>query len=214
MSQVPDPPEDFDPLIETITPGTVIYRLHNTVFEGQVENDGTMPNPGYGRPTRFGFFGDPVVPTLYAASSAEAVAHETILHSHGPGTSIPLTRLTLRAITPLEVIRPLTLVSYRSAGLRRFGLYPRDLTDTLADEYPQTVTWAEAAWEYGADGVVYMCRHFNGETAYCLFGADHSNNLKAQPGWPPRRHPTLLQWDRDWLVEVAAQVGVHIDITS
>lgn len=42
-------------------------------------------------------------------------------------------------ITPLKVIRPSTLVSYRGAGLRRFGLYPRDLTDTLADQYPQTV---------------------------------------------------------------------------
>ncbi len=134
-----------------------------------------------------------------------------VLHE---GTRLPLTELSLRAITRLEVIRPLRLVSYRSAGLGRFGLHPRDLTDTLADEYPRTVTWAEAAWEYGADGVAYLCRHFNGKTAYCLFGADHSKTLKAQQGWPPRRHPTLLQWDRDWLVEVAAQVGVHIDITS
>lgn len=59
-----------------------------------------------------------------------------------------------------------------------------------------------------------MCRHFNRETAYRLFGADHSRNLEAQQGWPPRLHPTLLPWDRDWLVEVAAEAGIHVDITS
>lgn len=213
-SAVPTPPGDFAPLTATLHPGTVLYRAHATVVSGNVQNDGTLPNPGVGQRTRFGLFGDPTVPILYAASSPEAAVHESLLHSMGPGAILPMSAVTHWAITPLEVTRPLTLVSYRGAGLRRFGLYPRDLTDTLASEYSATVRWAEAAWTYGADGVGYMCRHFNHTAAYCLFGADHRGALRAQSGFPPRRHPGLLQRDREWLAAVAAEVGIHIDVMA
>ena len=213
MPGVPEPPRPFDPLIETVEPSTMLYRVHTTVLESNLQNDGTVPNPGIGQRSRFGFFGDPVVPLLYAASSEEAAVHESLLHSLGPGTCIPLSQLQLKALTPLEVVQPLHLVSFRGAGLRRFGLHPRDLTDTDASQYQHTVKWAESAWKHGADGVVYMCRNFNQAASYCLFGTTSGQSLKAQQGWPPRHHFTLLQRDRDWLVEVAAAVGIHIDLT-
>ena len=55
------PPSPFKPAIETLSAGHLLYRVF-TSSRTPIEF-----NPGVGAPTRFGFFGRPAVPIMYAA---------------------------------------------------------------------------------------------------------------------------------------------------
>lgn len=205
-----DPPEPFDPLPETIEAGTVLYRVHEPVFPGDLENDGTLPNPGMGKPCRFAFFGDPAVPVLYVADQPAGAVHESILHDAEAGEFIPGVHWRTKVLTALEVVRGIEVASFHSAGLRRFHLYASDLTDTSREAYPHTVRWAEAAWKVGAQGVSYMCRHFNSSKALCLFGDRlPSGTLRPVPDHPETRSFTLPE-DGEWLARLALDMRVTI----
>lgn len=207
----PEPPEPFDPLLETIPAGTLLYRVHEPFLPGAggrpVPNEGTLPNHGVGKATRFAFFGDPVVPVLYAADSPGGAVHESVLHDAEPGSFVPRAWWLTKVLSVIEVTRDLRVVSFHSDGLRRFGLYPRDLTDTDVTRYPHTVRWAEAAWRTGADGVAYMCRHHNASKAVCLFGSDAGRSLRGLLGHPDARAFSVPE-DAAWLAELAAAVRV------
>lgn len=73
---IPEPPDPFRPRTATLGTGTQLYRCY-TAEEGRTA---TTFNPGFGSPTRFGFFGNPLVPVLYAAASEQAAVAETLLH--------------------------------------------------------------------------------------------------------------------------------------
>src|SRR6516162_3016173 len=60
------PPKPFKPAIGTLPSEHRLYRVFTNTRAP------TVFNPGPGKPTRFGFFGDPVVPILYAADTEEA----------------------------------------------------------------------------------------------------------------------------------------------
>ncbi len=68
------PPTPFKPEIETLSAGHLLYRVFTN------SRPPTEFNPGIGAPTRFGFFGKPVVPLMYAADTEEAAIAETLLH--------------------------------------------------------------------------------------------------------------------------------------
>src|ERR1700680_5101486 len=57
---VKGPPNPFKPAIETLPKGHRLYRVFTNT------RPPTVFNPGPGTPTRFGFFGQPVAPILYA----------------------------------------------------------------------------------------------------------------------------------------------------
>lgn len=66
----------LEPLIETLSAGTVLHRVHRTSHPAAAFHPGRAP----ARPTaRFSFFGDPPVPTLYAAETVDAALSETVL---------------------------------------------------------------------------------------------------------------------------------------
>lgn len=209
MSQSP-PAGPLDPKVETIPAGTTLYRVHETVFPSGAANDGTAMNPGLGKPTRFAFFGDPAVPVLYAADRPEGAVHERILHDAEPGTFIPQAHWQSKMLTVLRVTTGLSVAAFHSDGLRRFGLYPSDLTDTDLRAYPETVQWAEAAWRDGLHGVAYMCRHYNSSKALCLFG----DRLPLGALQPVPHHIDgrvfALPADADWLASLALAIRVVI----
>lgn len=204
----PVPGPDFSPLVEIIEPGTVLFRVHRDRFPDGRRNDGTTPNPGFGRSARFSFFGDPAIPVLYAAQTPEAAVYETILHSQEPGSVVVPVAWRHMVLSAIEVQAPIRTAAFHGAGLRRLGLHARQMTDTPKAAYPYTVQWAEAAWRAGLAGVSYMSRQFNSAKAHCLFG-DRLNQTSLMP---VKHHPEarLFQTEDDaaWLAELARDVRV------
>ena len=60
------PRSPFTPATSHGAAGVKLYRVHRNTRAA------TEFNPGVGAPTRFGFFGDPVVPILSAAATEDA----------------------------------------------------------------------------------------------------------------------------------------------
>lgn len=139
--------------------------MHNKNRSGQEFN------PGVGKPTRFAFFGDPVVPVLYAAETERAAIAESLLHDI-PLTGGQLTQSAYqdRRMSQLTTNRELRLASLMGLGLRRLGVIADQVTTTAAAHYDRTVLWAEAAHTTGFDGLVYMSRQCNSDRAYVFFG--------------------------------------------
>lgn len=207
---VPNPPDPFDPLWETLPVGSRIFRVHEPRFPDGTANDGTVFNPGYGSPLRWSFFGDPVVPVHYSASSPEAAVHESILHDAVPRAHVPQASWIRKVLTPLRTTRDLRMVQFHSDGLRRFDVHARDLTDTDSDQYPFTVEWALAAHAAGGEGVVWMSRQLNSVRAYCLFGDKvAATDLDPLPSDPEAR-VFATPADSEWLYDIALRIRVTI----
>lgn len=167
-----------------------------------------MFNPGKGKPTRFAFFGDPVVPVLYAAETPEAALAESLLHdipaSGGRLTSDDYARTVMGR---LLVGHDLRLASLRGLGLRRLGVEPSQLTDTDASEYHRTVAWAERAHRAGYDGLAWTARHCNDSRAVILFGDRCDGCLELD-------HEFARIFEAgaglDWLIDVCAPLHVEV----
>jgi hypothetical protein len=207
---VPDPPEPFEPLCETLGAGSRLFRVHEPRSPDGTANDGTVFNPGHGPRLRWSFFGHPVVPVHYSAASPEAAVHESILHDAVPHAHVARASWIRKVLTPLTTTRDLEVVQLQSAGLRRLNVHARDLTDTDSDQYPFTVEWARAAHAVGAEGVVWMSRQLNSIHAYCLFGDRVTvGDLSAAPGDPEAR-VFATPADSEWLYDIALRMRVTI----
>ncbi|WP_378144470.1 RES family NAD+ phosphorylase [Cnuibacter sp. UC19_7] len=187
-----------------IASGTALYRVHRNTREG------TVFNPGVGSRTRFAFFGDPPVPSLYAADTEIAALAETLLHDIPvTGGLLPLDSYAPYVLSLIRPRRPLRLASFLGTGLRRLRVGASDLTTTEASEYPRTVRWAEAAHAAGFDGVAYMSRQMNTSRAVALFGDRvTSSDLEVDPGYG--RAFAIPSGGRDWLIDVCAPM--HVDV--
>lgn len=213
---LPAPPVPLDALTEELTEGEIFFRVHESVLPpGEVgglpvDNPGNIPNPGFGKPSRFAFFGRPTVPALYIADSPEAAVHETILHDVEPGSFVPRNVWQGKVLTVLQVIKPMTVAKFHSDGLRRLGVSAAELTESDARFYPITVLWAEAAFNENADGVSYMCRHYNSSRAVCAYGQRPSEALEPVPHHPQTRvFSDPLHFD--WLAGLAGRMNVTIN---
>lgn len=163
------PPTPFEPMTETLLAGSELYRVFTAGADRFV--DTFNPGTGHQAQSRFAFFGDPVVPVLYAAGTEVAAVCETILHD------IPLTGGRLlpedflqRVVGLVRPTRDLRLASFRGLGLRRLGVEQGQVTATSGAEFGTTVKWAEAAHAYGFDGIVWMSYRCNSDAAFILFG--------------------------------------------
>src|SRR5699024_12862357 len=121
----------------------------------------TTVDPGAGS-GRFSFYGNPIVPVLYAAQTEAAALCESLLHD------VPLTGGRLlpeqyqRCVAgALETTRELRLAAFHGIGLRRLGVEAAHLTASPAYTYARTVAWAKAAHDAGFDGVVWMSARCN-----------------------------------------------------
>ncbi|MFZ4841897.1 RES family NAD+ phosphorylase [Mycetocola saprophilus] len=162
---VPAPPEPFDPETIEVPAGLVLFRVH------AAERLATTFNPGFGAPTRFAFFGEPMVPVLYAAETEQAAIAETLLHDTplSGGTLLP-SAYRGRRLSRITTARPLRFASLLGLGLRRLGVSADQVTATPAAHYQHTVHWARAAHEAGFDGIAYMSRQCNSDRAFVFFG--------------------------------------------
>lgn len=199
---VKGPPTPFDPAIDTLPAGHLLSRVFTTARKP------AEFNPGVGAPTRFGFFGKPVVPIMYAADTEEAAVAETLLHNvPAEGGMLPYDRYSHSALVLLEVTRDLRLAVLHGLGLRRLKVAPGDVTSSPASTYADTVHWAEAAHGIGVDGLVWMSRLCNSSKAYVFFG-DKCADAFAQD--PSHARIFASPADQIWLIDLCAPL--HIDV--
>jgi hypothetical protein len=199
------PPTPFDPKIETLAAGHLLCRVF-TASRTAVEF-----NPGVGGPTRFGFFGQPIVPIMYAADAEEAAVAETLLHDIPvDGGLLPYDDYSRKALARLRVTRDLRLAVLYGLGLRHLKVTAEELTSSPASTYADTVRWAEAAHGIGVDGMVWMSRLCNNIKAYVFFG-DRCDGTKAAFAQDPTHGRIFASpADQTWLIDLCAPL--HVDV--
>jgi RES domain len=196
------PPDPFDPATATVPPGQLLYRVLSAT------RTATDFNPGFGSGTRFGFFGNPVVPIMYAADTEDAAIAETLLHAIPvEGGVLPYDQYATKVLVRLEVTRPLRVGVLHGSGLRRLKVTAGDLTAGPASSYSGTVRWAEAAHGAGLDGLVWMSRMCNDTKAYVFFGDRCTDALRQDP-----THARIFASPADqiWLIDRCAPL--HVDV--
>jgi hypothetical protein len=156
----------------TLAAASELHRVHSRQFESN------SFNPCRGRPSRFAPLLRPdgtCVPTAYAASSLECAVHETIFHEiqhDAPRKTVGFQLVENLVHATLRTRRAVVLGCLFEPDLNKWKLTRRDLIDTFAVEYPETVKWAIAIHDAGADvdGLVWTSRRCDPERAYVLFG--------------------------------------------
>jgi hypothetical protein len=193
------PPVPFDPATATLPAGHLLYRVLSAT------RTATEFNPGFGSPTRFGFFGKPTVPIMYAADTEDAAIAETLLHDIPvEGGLLPYDQYASKV---LELTRSLRLGVLHGTGLRRLKVTAAELTSSPASSYRSTVRWAEAAHDVGLDGLVWMSRQCNDTKAYVFFG-DRCGQAFVQD--PTHARIFASPADQIWLIDRCAPL--HVDV--
>ncbi|WP_408841511.1 RES family NAD+ phosphorylase [Acidocella sp.] len=88
-----------------------------------------------------------VVPSLYAATSREAAAFETVFHDIDPRARFKTVRQQTIELRMLSIIAPtkdLVLYPLFAPDLKALGLARTDLIETSKATYLQTALWAQA----------------------------------------------------------------------
>lgn len=199
---VTGPPVPFDPAVDTVPAGHLLYRVLSTI------RTATDFNPGFGAPTRFGFFGDPVVPVMYAADTEEAAIAETLLHDIPvTGGILPYDQYAGKVLVRLMLTRDLRVGVLHGLGLRRLQVSADEVTASPASTYRTTVLWAQAAHGIGLDGLVWMSRMCNDTKAYVFFG-DRCAEAFTQDTTHGRIFASPA--DQFWLIDLCAPL--HVDV--
>lgn len=198
---IPDP---FTPNTVVLQVGTILHRVYGN--KRQV----TEFNPGGGPPTRFAFFGAKPVPVLYAANDLKAAVCESILHEIPAAGGVLLKpKYEDRVSSGIKLTKPLTLAVFHGEGLRALGVDQCELTTCEAKWYPDTVKWAEAAYNAGFDGCVWMSRALNTALSYVFFDredaiADASADVVARA--------YLNGPDLDWLINFCGSIKIDVEV--
>jgi hypothetical protein len=170
---LPRPPTPFPKTnLQILAAGTSLHRTHSRSLRP------AEFNPGRGQPARFSPFNDlsgRAVPSLYAGTSREAAAFESIFHDIEPTASFKTVRLDLveaRSVSQIAPKRDLRLAGLFAPDLKAWGLARTDLIDTPKSTYDQTVVWAQAIHdaEPSLDGLVWTSRQCDPERCIALFG--------------------------------------------
>lgn len=169
---VPAPPSPFPSInTQTIAKGTILHRTHGSSFRP------AQFNPGLGQPTRFAPFTDAVgacVPTLYAATSREAAAFESIFHDIEPTARFKTIRLDvveLRSVSRISPNRDLLVAGLFAPDLKAWGLSRGELIETPKSTYDRTVLWAQAIHHArpDIDGLIWTSRQCDPDQCMILF---------------------------------------------
>ena len=183
-------------------PGHLLYRVLSAT------RTATDFNPGLGARTRFGFFGDPLVPIMYAADSEDAAIAETLLHDiPADGGLLPYDQYAGKVLVRLQVTQPVRLAVLHGTGLRRLKVTAGELTASPASSYDTTMRRAEAAHDAGLDGLVWMSRQCNDTKAYVFFGDRCAPAVSQDPS-----HARIFASPADqiWLIDRCAPL--HVDV--
>lgn len=158
------------PRLEVVAPGTRLHRLHHRDYAG------ARLNPCRGEPIRFAPIVDAAgacIPSLYAATSFDAAAFETVFR--GPGgrfRTVPRQALDDRAATVLRPRRALSLVPLFTPELQGWGLDAPALFAPEARIYALCRRLAERLWRDNpaADGLIWASVRDSSARALVLFG--------------------------------------------
>ncbi|NNU49271.1 RES family NAD+ phosphorylase [Rhizobium sp. WYCCWR 11279] len=123
---------------------------------------------------RYGVSSKPSVATLYAATSREAAAFESIFHDIEPAAAFKTVRLAVVEARTVSVVAPkrdLRLASLFAPDLKAWKLTRTDLIETPKSTYGETVLWAEAIHRARADvdGLIWTSRQCDPEQCIILF---------------------------------------------
>lgn len=170
---LPRPPDPFPPYNPyRLIAGTELHRNHLRGFRS------AEFNPGAGDPSRFAPFNDAagrIVPTLYAGTTRETAAFETIFHDIDPAASFKTVRQDVvegRTVSRIAPARDLRLANLFTPDLAAWGIARTDLIQTPKSAYDQTVLWAAAihAAHPDLDGLVWTSVRCDPERSIVLFG--------------------------------------------
>jgi len=168
----PSPPDPFPPFNTIVLKAALeLYRFHDPAFEGGAYN------PCKGGPTRFAPLALPsgdCLPTLYAATTLEAAAWESLFHEvpHAVGPkSVRLSKVTSRTLSILKLKQDLVVAPLNAPDLHRIGLAKADLIETPPTAYAKTARWAEAIHRGGPSvaGLKWTSRRCDPEQAFVFF---------------------------------------------
>jgi RES domain len=141
---VPPPPAVLNITPVTWAAGTALHRIHLDTYAASAFNPGLLGNARFSPIVNAA--GKPI-PTLYAGSSFDCAAMETVFHDvpFAPGLKTWARRkLQGQLHSLLKPMRPLTLADLRNVPLRKLGVERKQLIDTEKDTYARTRLWAEA----------------------------------------------------------------------
>ena len=173
VSRVPAPPSPFPGInIQTVAKGAILHRTHSAGFRP------AEFNPCKGQSTRFAPFADAAgrcVPTLYAATSREAAAFESIFHDIEPTAPFKTVRLDVvesRSVSAIAPKRDFMVAGLFAPDLKAWGLSRGELIDTPKSSYGQTVLWAQAIHRARSDvdGLIWTSRQCDPDQCVVLFG--------------------------------------------
>ncbi len=196
------PPDPFDAATDTLPQGHLLYRVLSAT------RTATDFNPGYGARTRFGFFGKPVVPIMYAADTEDAAIAETLLHDiPAEGGLLPYDQYATKVLVRLKVEQQLRVAVLHGTALRRLKVTAGELTSSPASSYATTVRWAQAGHDAGVDGLAWMSRQCNDTKAYVFFGDRCAQAFTQDPS-----HARIFASPADqiWLIDRCAPW--HVDV--
>ena len=152
--------------------GTRLHRIHNR------QRRASTFNPCQGDPTRFAPITDEdgqCVPSLYAGSTFDSVAYETLFHDipvRAKVRTFPEGVLSDRAHTRLDTDRDITLAALRAPELARWNISRTALIASSPKLYKETAAWAKAIHDQfpDVDGLVWTSNRCDPEDAYLFFG--------------------------------------------
>jgi hypothetical protein len=163
---LPRPPLAVE--IEVLESRSELVRVHHQRFRPAEFNATAVPR------ARFRPFGDPVVPTMFAARDDDTALAESVFHDVPVRglRQLPQAALDGRVLSRLACARDLRLLALHGYGLQRLGVTHGELIECGPAEYPWTARWGEAlhAAAPDADGLVWMARRFTGRSSIMLFG--------------------------------------------
>ncbi len=185
--------------------GAHLYRL----FTNSPGRHAATFNPGLGAPTRFAFFGYPVIPVLYAGESEIAAVSETLLHDiPAEGGALLPGDYANKVMGRLTARRPLRLAAFMATGFRTMGVSAEEVTRAPASRYRQTVRWAQAAHAAGFEGIAWMSRQCDTEEAYVLFGDRVTEkDIEVDPAYG---RAFALPGDADWLTRLCTPLRIEV----
>lgn len=164
-------------MTEPLARGTRLWRIHPEAHHppsGRIDDDGTVFNPGVGKPTRFAPLNDAagvVVPTSYVGASRRGALFETVLHDLFPRSTVDARRWQTHRLTALTLDIDLDVLSLHGKGLRSLGLFATDITHTYPTEYARATRWAQWLHHHtDAAGLTWTSHQDDDERAYVLWG--------------------------------------------
>lgn len=155
----------------TVPAGTVMHRIHPCTYSS------TQFNPGPRGNARFSPIKDAAgnaIPTLYAGTTFECAAMETVFHDvpFAPGLkTVAKEKLSGHHHSTVELKVDLMLIDLTNKALRKLGVTRGQLIETEKDQYPNTRLWAEAfhAQCPDAHGLYWVSRQDDTAIAIVLF---------------------------------------------